>query len=102
MLSGGEVVMAILFSEHRLIEGARVIFEHVAKLLDARISVHLWDGSLRLQPGGSPQTLQPLPHERRPALRSTPRDGFRFPLAVSRFRVRARLGCSIPLSLFGQ
>ena len=38
--------MAALFSEGRLIEGARVIFEHVAKLLDARISVQLWDGSM--------------------------------------------------------
>jgi hypothetical protein len=32
--------------------------------------VHLWDGSHRLQPGGSPQTLQTSPHGERPALRS--------------------------------
>jgi cyclopropane-fatty-acyl-phospholipid synthase len=38
--------MAILFSEGRLIEGARVIFEYLAKLLDARISVQLWDSSI--------------------------------------------------------
>jgi cyclopropane-fatty-acyl-phospholipid synthase len=38
--------MAALFSEDRLNEGARAIFEHVAKLLDARISVRLWDGSI--------------------------------------------------------
>ena len=38
--------MTALFSEGRLIEGARVIFEHVAKLLDVRISVQLWDGSM--------------------------------------------------------
>jgi len=32
--------------------------------------VHHWDSSLRLQPGGSPQALQTLPHGRRPALRN--------------------------------
>lgn len=38
--------MVALFSEDRLIKGARVIFEHLAKLLDAKISVQLWDGSM--------------------------------------------------------
>jgi len=38
--------MAALFSEHRLIESARIIFEHVAKLLDVQISIQLWDGSM--------------------------------------------------------
>ena len=33
--------------------------------------VHLWDGSHRLQPGGSPQTLQTSPRGERPALRSS-------------------------------
>src|SRR5215813_5372749 len=58
--------------------------------------VHLWDGSHRLRPGGSPQALQTPPHGGRPALRSPLGGGFRSTLAVSRFRLRARLGFSIP------
>src|SRR5262249_8334013 len=61
--------------------------------------VHLWDGSHRLRPGGSPQALQIPPHGGHPALRSPARGGSRSPLAVSRFRVRARVGFSIPASL---
>ncbi len=38
--------MTTLVSEKRLIEGARVIFEHVGKLLDIQASVQLWDGSI--------------------------------------------------------
>jgi len=38
--------MAVLFSERRLVEAARIIFEHVAKLLNVQISIQLWDGSM--------------------------------------------------------
>lgn len=38
--------MTLLFSEARLIAGARVIFEDLARLLDLKISVQLWDGSM--------------------------------------------------------
>jgi len=38
--------MLAVCSDERLIKGARVIFEHVAQLLDARVSVQLWDGSM--------------------------------------------------------
>ncbi len=38
--------MTVLVSEQRLIDGARVIFEHVGKLLDIQVSVRLWDGSV--------------------------------------------------------
>jgi hypothetical protein len=58
--------------------------------------VHPRDGSRRLQPGGSPQALQTLPHGRRPALRRSLAGGSRSPLAVSGFRLRARVGFSIP------
>ena len=50
----------------------------------------------RLRPGTSPHALRIPPHGGHPALRRTAGDGFRFTLAVSGFRFRARLGCSIP------
>jgi hypothetical protein len=45
----------------------------------------------RLRPGTSPQALQIPPRDGHPALRSTASDGFRSVLAVSSFRLRARL-----------
>jgi hypothetical protein len=60
-------------------------------------------GSLpRLRPGGSPQALQTSPHGERPALRSLLGGGCRSVLAVSSFRLRARLDFSLPSSCFGQ
>ena len=38
--------MAAMFSDDRLVAGARVIFEDLARLLDLKISVRLWDGSM--------------------------------------------------------
>jgi hypothetical protein len=60
--------------------------------------VHLWDSSLRLRPGGSPQALQTPPRDGRPALRL-----FRCELSatlgrIRRFQLRARL--EIGLSTF--
>src|SRR5271157_346674 len=56
----------------------------------------------RLRPGTSPQALQIPPHGGHPALRSTTSGGFRFALAVSGFRFRARLDVSIPSAFSGQ
>ncbi len=64
--------------------------------------VRLRGGPHRLRPGTSPQALRISPRGEHPALRSLTRDGFRSPLAVSRFPFRARLELSIPVSLFGQ
>jgi hypothetical protein len=64
---------------------------------------HLWPtgssrgGPHRLRPGTSPHALRIPPHGGHPALRVT-RGGCRSPLAVSGFRLRARLGFSIPSS----
>ena len=61
--------------------------------------VHLRGGPHRLQPGTSPHALRIPPHDGHPALRRTAEGGFRSALAVSGFRLRARLGFSIPSSL---
>jgi hypothetical protein len=53
----------------------------------------------RLRPGTSPQALRIPPHGGHPALRSTASGGFRSVLAVSSFRLRARLDVSIPSAL---
>ena len=59
--------------------------------------VHLRGGPHRLQPGTSPHALRIPPRDGHPALRVT-RGGSRSPLAVSGFRLRARVGFSIPSS----
>jgi hypothetical protein len=59
--------------------------------------VRLRGGPHRLRPGTSPHALRIPPHGGHPALRVT-RAGSRSPLAVSGFRLRARLGFSIPSS----
>src|SRR5262245_42633757 len=62
---------------------------------------HLWPtgssrgGPHRLRPGTSPHALRIPPHGGHPALRVT-RGGCRSPLAVSGFRLRARVGFAIP------
>jgi len=56
----------------------------------------------RLRPGTSPHALRIPPHGGQPALRSTTSSGFRSALAVSSFRLRARLDVSIPSAFFGQ
>jgi hypothetical protein len=62
---------------------------------------HLWPtgssrgGPHRLRPGTSPHALRIPPRGGHPALRVT-RGGSRSPLAVSGFRLRARVGFSIP------
>ena len=56
----------------------------------------------RLRPGTSPQALQIPSRDGHPALRSVASGGFRFALAVSGFRLRARLDVSIPSAFFGQ
>jgi hypothetical protein len=56
----------------------------------------------RLRPGTSPHALQIPPHGGHPALRSTASSGSRSALAVSSFRLRARLDVSIPSAFFGQ
>jgi hypothetical protein len=64
---------------------------------------HLWPtgssrgGPHRLRPGTAPHALRIPPRGGHPALRVT-RGGSRSPLAVSGFRLRARLGFSIPSS----
>ena len=50
----------------------------------------------RLRPGTSPHTLRIPPRGGHPVLRSSSSGGFRSALAVSGFRLRARLGFSIP------
>jgi hypothetical protein len=64
--------------------------------------VPLGDSSLRVRPGGAPQALQTPPRGGRPALRKMARGGCRSVLAVSSFRLRARVDFSIPSSSFGQ
>src|SRR5262249_46050191 len=59
--------------------------------------VRLRGGPHRLRPGTSPHALQIPPHGGHPALRVM-RGGCRSPLAVSGFRLRARIGFSIPSS----
>jgi hypothetical protein len=54
-------------------------------------------GPHRLRPGTSPHALRIPPRGGHPALR-VPRGGFRPPLAVSGFRLRARVGFAIPSS----
>jgi hypothetical protein len=61
-----------------------------------------WDSSPRLRPGTSPHALRIPPRGGHPALRRKASGGFRFALAVSDFRLRARLGFSIPASLSGR
>ena len=56
----------------------------------------------RLRPGTSPHALRIPPRGGHPALRSLPRGGSRSALAVSGFRLRARLGISIPSSHSGR
>ena len=56
-----------------------------------------WGGPHRLRPGTSPHALRIPPRGGHPALRVT-RGGSRSPLAVSGFRLRARVGFSIPAS----
>src|SRR5882724_11323411 len=63
--------------------------------------VHLGGRPLRLQHGTPPHALPIPPHDGHPALRKAARIGARSALAVSRFRLRARLGFSIPLPLPG-
>jgi len=64
--------------------------------------VRLRGGPHRLRPGTSPQTLRIPPRGGHPALQSSRCGGFRSALAVSSFRLRARLGFSIPSSPPGQ
>jgi hypothetical protein len=61
-----------------------------------------WAGALRLRPGGALPTLQISPRGEHPVLRKTTRGGSRSVLAVSRFRLRARVDFSLPSSSFGQ
>ena len=63
--------------------------------------VHLRGSPHRLQPGTSPHALRIPPRDGHPALRRTASGGSRSALAVSSFRLRARLGFSIPSSLSG-
>jgi len=56
----------------------------------------------RLRPDTSPHALRIPPHGGHPALRSTASSGSRSALAVSSFRLRARLDVSIPSAFFGQ
>ena len=56
----------------------------------------------RLRPGTSPHALRIPPHGGHPALRSTASSGFSSALAVSSFRLRARLDVCIPSAAFGQ
>src|SRR6266852_2099102 len=56
----------------------------------------------RLRPGTSPHALRIPPRGGHPALRSAASGGCRSALAVSGFRLRARVGFSIPASLSGQ
>ena len=64
--------------------------------------VHHRGGPRRLRPDTSPHTLRIPPHDGHPVLRSAAKSGFRFTLAVSSFRLRARLGFSIPSLFSGQ
>src|SRR6266849_887405 len=64
--------------------------------------VHLEDCPHRLRPGTSPHALRIPSRDGHPALRSTASGGFRSVLAVSSFRLRARLDISIPSTFSGQ
>jgi hypothetical protein len=65
--------------------------------------VHRRGSPHRLRPStSSPHTLRIPPHGGHPVLRSNTESGFRFTLAVSSFRFRARLGFSIPSLFSGQ
>jgi hypothetical protein len=64
--------------------------------------VHRRGSPHRLRPGTSPHTLRIPPHGGHPVLRSNTESGFRFTLALSSFRFRARLGFSIPSLFSGQ
>src|SRR6266436_6333773 len=64
--------------------------------------VHLRGSPHRLRPGTSPHALRIPSRDGHPALRRTASDGFRYALAVSGFRLRARLGVTIPFALPGQ
>ena len=64
--------------------------------------VHRRGSPHRLRPGTSPHTLWIPPRDGHPVLRSAAGSGFRFTLAVSSFRLRARLGFSIPSLFPGQ
>src|SRR5215471_6541923 len=67
---------------------------HVA-LLDTSRPVHLGFPH-QLRPGTSPHAFRIPPHGGHPALRRTASGGSRSVLAVSGFRLRARLDLSIP------
>src|SRR5437016_11421164 len=56
----------------------------------------------RLRPGTSPHALRIPPYGGHPALQSTASGGSRSVLAVSSFRLRARLDVSIPSASSGQ
>src|SRR5215469_924843 len=56
----------------------------------------------RLRPGTSPHAFRIPPHGGHPALRRTASGGSRSVLAVSGFRLRARLDLSIPSPSSGQ
>src|SRR5882724_12660835 len=56
----------------------------------------------RLRPGTSPHALRIPPHGRHPALRSNASSGSSSVLAVSSFRLRARLDVCIPSAFLGQ
>ena len=64
--------------------------------------VHLEDCPPRLRPGTSPQALQIPSRDGHPALRSTASSGSSSVLAVSSFRLCARLDVCIPSAFFGQ
>jgi hypothetical protein len=64
--------------------------------------VRHWGSPHRLRPGTSPHTFRIPPRGGHPVLRSAARGGFRSALTVSGFRLRARLGFSIPSSHFGR
>jgi len=64
--------------------------------------VHRRGSPHRLRPGTSPHTLRIPSHDGHPVLRSTAESGSRSSLAVSSFRLRARLGFSIPSPFSGQ
>jgi len=64
--------------------------------------VRPWSSLHRLRPGTSPHTLRIPPRDGHPVLRSASSGGFRSVLAVSGFRLRARLDVSIPSSHFGR
>jgi len=64
--------------------------------------VRPWGSPHRLRPGTSPHTLRIPPRDGHPVLRSSASGGSRSALAVSGFRLRARLGFSIPSSRSGR